>query len=780
MKMMKNNTRGILLFVLALTLCVAACVPAFASVGDRTLKRIDTSNGYWSSTIQNVFTTEEGVYILSQEDYDLNILFYPDITAEPEIYTFKDYNSYESQATEENSETGESVQAGAYTVGWMEWKGAIYALQYKQIFGEDSTDIEGGWLRRLVLKDGEASLEETDLPQLDWAPMIEDYGNYRSTRYPYLIFTSDDMLYCACYTDNSEEIVAFDLASGFAEEIELTEYPQIYPSTDGTILLTRTEWSATEAVTTLIMMDLKTRSEEVIGRFNSTNSSLQGAYYDKAGDRLIYSLDGQLMIAPGLDLANAEAVNDCPPDYDMQIQPLPGGFVLLWNQSTVAVRNTDPAMRSEITLNILDAGSAENLESTIYDFTNMRGDVSVVLRRAYGDDSVLQAITNRDASVDIYNLSYESTALEALRNRGYLLDIGSNAEIQEAFSRMYPWLQDVLRQDGKLTMVPTFINGWSIGYDPKAWKSIGLTEADVPHTWDQFFDLLAILPEKTQGTEYQPVSYGESISGFRSYIIQQLLEQYQISITCGIRDFAFNTPVLKNLLARLDAVDYEALNLIEDYQDEAYVEEGSYRESVLTFGASTTIQNWSDGREVMLLSLTADEDPILAVNMGVAFVNPYSEHQEEATAFLAASLRNLSVSSRYNCFTDATEPLRYATFQENLENTQKMLDESKASLEAADEENRESWETVVHDLEQSLEDMNNEWMISPKNISDYQKNSAFLRPLSFDILSSIMSVDAATNEYSSPVWEYTERNITADELLSMIDKKVQMMRLEGN
>lgn len=782
----KMHIRSILLFTLALALCLTACAPALAAVGDRTLTRVDVNDGSWSRYIQTVLVNDGKICVFVQDNSDLDILVYTDVKADPESYVLKDFYgyTYEPQA-EEDAEEGEYASAATQTTGWVAYNGEVYALQYKDIYRNGESDVEGGWLRRLVLADGEARLEDSGLPQLDWTSMIEDYGSSKGARWANRVFMAGDKLCCVCYTNSGELMaVLFDLETGFSEEVVMDNSPQVYPSTDGFVLLSRYDWSESGSSVKLSLMDLAAQSEQQLGQIPLESGYFQSMYYDRAGDRLIYSLDGQIMVAPGGDLTLAESVNDSPPDYDMQMDPLPDGFMLMWNSSTVAVRNTDPTQRSTISLSVLDAASSDNLEAAIYDFTNKRGDVSVALKRTYGDSSVLQAMMNRDASVDIYCYGYQDSAMEALRNRGFLADLSGNAEVAEAVGRMYPYLQKAVRQGEKITMLPVSLYGWTLGYDPKAWAKIGLTEADLPRTWDQFFDLLETLPEKTQGTDYQALPFGEVLSNFRYSVVTSLFEQYQLYMNrSGSPDYAFNTPLLRGLLARLDAVDYEALGMIEEYDDN-YYNEYNYRDSVLQLSTSSVLQSWPDSYKALPLSLTEDSDPILPVNLSVAFINPYSEHQAEAAEFLASTLANFSTVTQYNFFTDKTEPLRTSDFEERKENTQKWLEEARASLETAGEESKTDWETTVKDIEESLADMDkNDWMFSPEGIASYQALSAWMEALDFNLYTSITSTDSVTSEYMDPIWNYAEGKgtaYTAEELLSAIDKKVQMMRLEGN
>lgn len=792
-KMMKRT----LLCALTAVLCLSLCVPAFASTGDRILQRIQWKDGEMSRYIQNVSVTENGIYAVILNGTDMEFLYFADYTAEPEQYVIKDFNTFDYNPIEllsakagvsiEDSETGDGdaePQARTQTVCWVGWNNAVYALQYREMLRDEGTEVEGGWLRKLVLKDGEARLEETDLPQLDWSLMVEENGSDQSTRYVSSSLVSGNKLYCQSYDSNGEQVlIIFDLTDGSTDEIPMMNSPSLYSGPEGKLLLTRYEWAENESQVRISLLDPEAQEEEEIGILALKNYYLQGLQYDPQGDRLILSMNGQLMVTTGMDLSTAEAVNDCPPEYDMHIETLPDGFVLLWNQSTIAARNTDPSQRSSITLNIQDMCGTESFDSAIYDFTDRRGDVSVTLQHVYNDSSVLQAMMNRDASVDIYTMEYQNSAFDAVRTRGFLTDLSGNEEIRAAADRMYPYVRNAITTDGKITMVPVSLYGITIGYNTEAWAAAGLTEADVPHTWDQLFDLLETLPAKVEGTEYSVFESGMSRTGFRSTMLSTIINQYQAYLNRGTVEYAFNTPLLRGLLTRLASLDYDALGLPEDEAFENGEYETPYRTPLLDMYINVAITSWYNKSEALKLSFTEGEEAILPISMGVAFVNPYSEHPEEAAEFLAASLRNLPTTSQYNFFTDKTEPVRYPDFEETKENLRKWLDEAQAVLKTAVEAGSEETadlEQTVQDLEKSVASLDDTyWMIAPQSITSYQERTPWIEVLSYDFSSGMVSADGSGDFYDLSA-NYASGSMSAEELLSTIDKKVQMMRLEGN
>jgi len=73
---------------------------------------------------------------------------------------------------------------------------------------------------------------------------------------------------------------------------------------------------------------------------------------------------------------------------------------------------------------------------------------------------------------------------------------------------------------------------------------------------------------------------------------------------------------------------------------------------------------------------------------------------------------------------------------------------------------------------------NTYWMFSPSAIQEYQERAPWLCPISYDFAMSMVS--DGTDSYYDTLNAYAAGQMSAEEFLSGIDKKVQMMRLEGN
>ena len=774
--MKRNGMKKLTAWILTVALCLAVCATALGATGDRTLVHVKSDDGGMNTYIQNVFMTDKGItaYLNGQSQ---RLVVYSE-SGEPVEYALED--SAESTSTE----LEDGGFAYTQTVGWFDWKGELYTLQYNNIQRGESSEIEGGFVKKAKLEDGKILLEDCDIPQLDFTYMIEDYGGWQGVKYLNKIVVCGDSLYAATWDNNGNSVLeAFDLTRGFASEIPMQDMESIYPGPEGSLLTLRFEWGE-EVRMHVIRLEPESQSEEELGVVSFKEGQIQGMCYDEKTNTLYYMLNGEIWAAKDMNLEAAEAVSDCPIPYDVNSFMLEDGRILLWNNTAIVLRNPDPAAKGEsFELVIRDYNYGDSMSDTIYDFTDARSDATVVLKRGGDASTILQAMMNRDAETDIFTLNYQSSEFEALRNRGFLADLSGNADLSAAADRMLPFIQDAIRQDGKLVAVPATVSGNMIGYMPETLKKAGLTEADLPKSWPAFFDWMEKLPELLAGKDISVFDPWQDRQNFRQNLLNMLLNQYQAYLNTGAQEYAFNTPMLRELLERLDRLDYDALGLKEPEYDEegGGMSYSEYTEPLLQTYTQTTIETWQGGSQPLVLALAEDMDPILPVTLTVAFVNPYSEHADAAAEFLALSLKNLRTATQYSIYTDKKEPIRDPYYEENVKGNQKWLEEARANLEKADEENKPMWEEMIADYEENIRNLEeNSWMISGKAIEAYAQRTPWLKVLTYDFANALMSTENSGSDYWTMMWNYAAGTVGPEELLSGIDKKVQMMRLEGN
>lgn len=812
--MMSPKGKKLILCILSLILSITACAPAFASTGDRVLLRraSEDENLY----IRNVLPYGEDGFCVFIDNYpEQTVLRYTDFKVEPEKFVKRMYeeekkNWWLEGLDEEKKEEEEGddeflfaddvqenqeTQEYEYVNDYFGWNGEIYALMNR--YSEDGeTSKEELIIKHVKLEDGQIIMEAENVPELDFSSLVDsESGNLRFYGTNSIV-TAGDSLFMTCYAEEGEKLLVFDMNSGACTEGELEEVSELVAGPEGSLLVTRAVWSEDmndyDTVTIKISkMDPATLSEEPLTEIKVKGDSRITPCYDAEKDTLYYVANGELWAMPQFDAEKAVAVNDCP-EIGNGMKLLKDGFVLVQFFSSLSVKNTDPAQRGSIQLRIKGGGYGA-VTNAIYELNNTRGDISVIAETDWSfQNDILQSMMNRDSHTDIYLLNYQSNEFNALYNRNYLIDLSSNEKIAADTARMYPYIQDAVKQDGKIVAVPVYAYGGTLGVNIDSMKILGMKEEDLPRTWNQFFDWMEKLPEMMENVPVK-ISWEDRLY-LRSMILENMIEQYELWMEKkGDKDYAFNNPILCDLVRRLNNLDYEGLKAREHVEYDPENEDGYYDDGgddenyVLMESYVSTTMNGDASFIPMFLSFADDEEPVIPAELEVAFVNPYSEHPQEAMEFLGTLLNNLEQDSQYTLFTDKTEPIRYASENENLAMIQEAIDAYKAKIATSEGEKKVELEEKLKELEENQENMERySWRISPVVIERYQKNKDLMKVRGYSFYNALFGQENNNGDEDRPsayetIFSSEESSKMApEELLGMLDSKVQMIRLEGN
>ena len=810
--MMNLKGKKLILCILSLILCFTACAPAFASTGDRVLLR-QKDGAEENFYIRKVFPYGDGGFSVFIEKYPEEIVLrYTDYQAEPEKFVRTAYeqdthnfwldglNGEENQEEEtddfsfaDDAPEAQESRGSEYVYDYFSWNSEIYALMNR--YSDDGeTYKEEILVKHVKLEDGQIILEEENVPKLDFSSMIDsDTGSvtfYGANN----MLAVGDKLFMNYYAEEGQKLLAFDLNSGDCTECDFEEVSEITAGPEGSLLFTRAQWSEDEkdydSVTIRISkLNPETLAEEPLTEMKIKGNSQITPCYDEKTDTLYYVSGGELWAMPQCDAAKAVAVNDCPETGNGMLM-LKDGFVLVELFSSLVVKNTDPAQRGSIQLRV-KGGGYNTITNAIYDLNNERGDISVISESDWTfQNDLLQSMMNHDSHTDVYLLTYLSNEFNALYNRGYLIDLSSNETIAANTARMYPYIQDAVKKDGKIVAVPVYAYGGVLGFNVDAMKMLGLKEEDLPHTWSQFFDLMEKLPEMMEDVQVK-ISWEDRVY-LRSMILESILEHYELwREKKGDKEYAFNNPILCDLVSRLNNLDYTGLKAREYVEYDPENEDGyDYGDDddnmALMESYISTTMNGDAGFIPLFLSFTEDEEPVIPVELEVAFVNPYSEHPQEAMEFLGYLTNAVDLGDQYTFYTDKTEPIRNPN-EDSLTMIDEAIEAYKAKIAESEGEQKVELEERLKNLEESREEMDRySWRISPVVIERYQKNKDLMKVRGYSFYNVLFGQDDNNGDEDKPSTYETiftreeSAQQTPEELLGMLDSMVQMIRLEGN
>lgn len=750
----------LLALVLALT-----CLPAMAAEGDALLGRGgDDGNLYFNYC----FAEGDTLYASGYSS----------------IYTYHlgdpDLREYVFVHPEDEESTRD------YTVLPFASDGQLYALYLVTRYAE-VTEFEGAHITAMTLNDDNTAIFEP-VCDVDWSDLIEYYDdNAYPGRPDCVLGLQGGKAFVRCYDvqgNGDYAIFTIDVNTGKREPVDgLRNVMAVTPYKDSMVLVEQYDYN-NNTVADLAVYDPAGDSVQPLAQIKVNEySPLVGLGYDPDTDTVYCVRGGE--VCP-VDLQAGEilaGVTDMPLDNYGNVMAacvMPGGYFIFTGDG-LAVRNLDPAQKAEIRLKINDNSWQEAVNNAYYRFANAHGDISVVLSREYSEvEHLIESMMNRDDSIDIYTLTSSTPTFEALYNRGYLMELDGNEKLSAFADSMYPSLRERLSSNGHLVALPLSAWAYTIGINEKALESLGKSMADVPDNWPEFLDFVAGLKDVINEDSKVKLFYpGYTAEDAKNELFYAIFEDYQRYVNRTDPAMGYNTEMLQGLLKKLDQVDFVAMgyqpaaerdeHASDDYE---YVENGM----LLQTGTGCTIGNYYGDCTPLLLGMAPGMTTPITLETTVAFVNPFTKHPDVALAFMEELADNLPAAARY-CFDPSlSEPIRGKWNEQAMAEWQKQLEELKADLEKADPADRQMIEDSIHDTEQTLQYYEeNAWDVGPKDLEWYRAHDE-----NITIAASNWLYSENGGEASELIQQYCEGNLSAEDMLSGIDKKVQMMLLEGN
>ncbi len=665
-------------------------------------------------------------------------------------------------------------------------EGALYAVVLYTRY-EDYSEFERAALCALTLDaEGRAAVEEK-MP-LDWENLVEYYDQSSYATVPDGILAVGGKLLMRCYDSQGNYVIQeLDLQTGkIAPAEDLKDIVSMTPYGEDEVLLQQFSYDAS-GLTRFLVYDPAGESTRLLGEFETEDyNAFQGVVYDAQTDSAYCTKGGE--ICP-LDLASGkvgEGIADMPLEYyGGGACFLQGGYYAFASEG-VAVRSLNPDRKAAGRLKIFDSSWSETVNSAYYRFSNAHGDVRTVLSRDYSDaGNVIENMMNRDSNVDIYVLR-TSGEYDAVYNRGYMMELDGAENVKAFADSAYPSVRDALSYDGHVVAVPVDVYGSAMGVNRAALERIGLQLSDVPSNWMDFLDFLNTLSGRLGEESGVTLFYaGPTADDMRNQLFYMIFESYQNYVNAFDPTIGYNTELLRGLMARLEAVDFVALGYPREESAEGEdimrfrygVEMSEESAELFQIGVGCTFGSFY-GAEItpILLSMDADTPAVLSLETTMAFVNPYTQNPQAALEFMNELAADMSDGVKYCLVPTLDTPIRGEYNEKYLQELRDQVADFQAQLAEADAEEKQELEELLRDSESALQEFEQGgWDISRESIDWYRAHDDNL---------VLARENWLYSENSGEAWdlisEYQSGQITADEMLAGIDKKAQMMLLEGN
>lgn len=387
-----------------------------------------------------------------------------------------------------------------------------------------------------------------------------------------------------------------------------------------------------------------------------------------------------------------------------------------------------------VVANHQDSRNSECLLDTGIAITNVQQDAADILTQKNGD-------------VDILCLELgEAISLRTLKENGYFVDLNANPTLKACGERLYPHLQEALTAaDGQLVAWPLSCRGsfmWQ-GLSDTVMEAYDLT---VPTTFGELLDQIARLQEETDffDTGYLLVDMPLD----QENLVHEVLKRFFLEQQAQGGKVDFHNPELRALLERI----------LTELPVRASTDSNGW--SVLSWDrASFPISS----RDLLLPHMGENSPDTLELHVTLLVVNPYSDQQEEAMAYLEYLALHNGMSD-YMLYADMTQPLLNERSQQRLEE----IDQALAEL-AQQEQNAEVRDQVLA-LEQERElTADNLYLIGEADIAAWQK-------------AAVAMVIPEENFYTQEIMQLRDRllqgNLSLDGFLDQCSQHMEMIYAE--
>ena len=490
------------------------------------------------------------------------------------------------------------------------------------------------------------------------------------------------------------------------------------------------------------------------------------------------------LVLDGGKAAVGEGVNDMPIDvYSNQPGLIwQGQYYVYCSYQATVIRNLHPTTQADVRLKVVDSSWLDATTDANFAYTNAHGNTSISVSHDYNElDKVVENMMNRASDVDVYIMDMGYSSYNALKERGFMAELDGSEKLTQRVAKMYPAIQESVQRDGRLVALPVDCSASCLGVNEKALEKLGLTLEDVPANWSDFLDfLINDLPGRWPSDGSVTFTYdGMDVENVRWQLFYMIFEEYQNYVNATMDVPSYNTELLRSLMDKLDRVDFQALGL-EEVSDDGSIGTFTYGgddggTQLFEMGVNANLGPYYTSSTPVLMSMDAGTEPVFAVRLSVAFVNPFSEHADEAIAFLETMADCVDESVWYNFDPDLNEPIANRYGEENLKNAQEYLaNAQKRYDEAADADKQmleEDLKSAQRWVEQAEEDR---WQVSQAKIDWYRAAAEHLAVAQGNWL-----YQDSSGEASELMQQYLNHQIDAGKFLEGVDKKVRMMQMEG-
>lgn len=749
--------------LLALIMVVALCAGALAAPGDANLfYRMSETEAYTS--IRAAASDGANLYVLksASDGRLLELIRYDYQRQTTEILADDLPASYAS--TKEDFENNEPGDINRVISNLVVSDGELYGINYLT-----------GTVSRLAVEEG--ALAFTLAGTFDTAPLMNITPDYTYRKQIRGVIKQGDNLYIATYTHDSAPnavVYRFDLKAGTTHALSNAAVTEMTPYKDGTALAliydpqtSYDEITNTQRPREIHTLDLATGASKKLYDLNVASC---GIAYDAQTDTLYYAQGSQIMARKANGATEKVAYLPSSDVRSVYCAAYANGLYTVADSSGVAIRNIDPSFLPAKVLTIYGSGS----RLSDIAFLNAHPDVALNHSESYFEsaDLLAQALS---ASSDIDVVLVYMDSVTAFIDKGFCADMTFSQALTVEAGKIYPYLTDFASRDGKLYAVP--VTGYQSvrAYAPGILREIGLTEADLPTTYEALFQFITRWNDELSYDfpDYTPLFV---YNGLRETLLDEMISDYALYYQSIGENLTFSTPLFESLIKAFGEMRTD--NLVREDMTEDDIWSMSPLFDVgyfpVDFTSSDPAGHEGPYNVPWVFKLAEDLPVVYGTQSDYMFINPNSKNKDEAAAYLAGRLQDMDTYNRPIVFASMTEPVENPDYPQMIKSWQDDLALLKKQLETAPESDRAAIESQIANYEEMLSN-------SDRDRDRYQITSQALAYYKEHIVDkSIVANDSL--RYSSD-WEvlkpimqrFLDKQLTGGQFINELEKIMRMI-----
>ncbi len=420
-------------------------------------------------------------------------------------------------------------------------------------------------------------------------------------------------------------------------------------------------------------------------------------------------------------------------------------------------------------------GTFSQKNSGYQEFCKENPDVQLIWSDAdyYPASAFITALLTGEFKCDLFTQRTDQADWINLMSKGYCLDLSNSVILSEATKNMYPSIAAQGMFDGHLYAIPTQISFTYYRINVEPWIGMGFTEDDVPQSFSEFLDFLAIWCDRVEDDpEMEVVAFGgwenPDSSAYTILLTEMLINEIIMEKQYYHDDLVFDDNELLELLERCSVIG-ERLSqcenksysgtLFEQYSSKIWPETSAY---------------------IVYLKINDNCPKLIKSRASMWAINANTKHADLCIKLLekaAVGITNLSHKDDLFIYQNSQPRIN-----PNYESDKEYWTQAKDAVVVALQDDDISGETR-YDLEDKLSSYSeaikrteiNKWLVSPEQLSDYQNvvNGLYFAPINvFDNSSEgYDSIDNLLKQFAS-------HSIDASQLIKKLNTVADMLRLE--